>query len=133
MFSFLLGDMHPHVLALPFALLMLGLALNLLAQSRKLSREQFVFYALSFGGLAFINTWDVLFYLFILMGTRALWEWRERGKAAAVWWPALRFVLGISVVGALAYLPWYIIPENTAIYNRRTISIAVNSSTSIGC
>jgi YYY domain-containing protein len=108
MFSFLLGDMHPHVLALPFALLMLGLALNLLAQRQKVSREQFIFYALSFGGLAFINTWDVLFYLFILMGARVLWEWRERSEAKGIWWPALRFGLGIGVAGALAYLPWYI-------------------------
>jgi YYY domain-containing protein len=30
-FSFLLGDVHPHVLALPFVLLVVGLALNLLA------------------------------------------------------------------------------------------------------
>ncbi len=33
-FSFLLGDMHPHVLALPFALLAIGLALNLLLAVR---------------------------------------------------------------------------------------------------
>jgi uncharacterized membrane protein len=31
-FSFLLGDVHPHVLTLPFALLAVGLALNLLYQ-----------------------------------------------------------------------------------------------------
>jgi YYY domain-containing protein len=108
MFSFLLGDMHPHVLALPFVLLSLGLALNLLAQRSKISREQFILYAVSFGGLAFINTWDVLFYLLVLLGARALWEWRERGDAKAIWWPALRFVLGIGVAAALAYLPWYI-------------------------
>ncbi len=34
-FSFLLGDMHPHVLALPFVLLVLGIALNTLLGSRK--------------------------------------------------------------------------------------------------
>ena len=28
-FSYLLGDLHPHVLAMPFALLIIGLALNL--------------------------------------------------------------------------------------------------------
>ncbi len=33
-FSFLLGDMHPHVLALPFVLLALGLALNLVFAAR---------------------------------------------------------------------------------------------------
>ena len=33
-FSFLLGDMHPHVLALPFAILAVALALNLLLGAR---------------------------------------------------------------------------------------------------
>jgi YYY domain-containing protein len=33
-FSFLLGDMHPHVLGLPFVVLCLGLALNLLVGAR---------------------------------------------------------------------------------------------------
>lgn len=35
-FSFLLGDMHPHVLALPFVLLAIALALNLLLASHQL-------------------------------------------------------------------------------------------------
>ena len=35
-FSFLLGDLHPHVLALPFVLLAIGLALNLLLQASEL-------------------------------------------------------------------------------------------------
>ena len=39
-FSFLLGDMHPHVLALPFVLLALALALNALIKGRRgLSRR----------------------------------------------------------------------------------------------
>ncbi|MCS7222371.1 MAG: DUF2298 domain-containing protein [Anaerolineae bacterium] len=34
-FSFLLGDMHPHVLALPFVLLAIGLGLNLVLHARQ--------------------------------------------------------------------------------------------------
>lgn len=34
-FSFLLGDMHPHVLGLPFVLLAIGLAVNLMLGARK--------------------------------------------------------------------------------------------------
>jgi uncharacterized membrane protein len=37
-FSFLLGDVHPHVLALPFVLLVIALALNLLANRRSALR-----------------------------------------------------------------------------------------------
>ena len=38
-FSFLLGDMHPHVLALPFAILAVALALNLLMGARRWKLE----------------------------------------------------------------------------------------------
>jgi uncharacterized membrane protein len=38
-FSFLLGDMHPHVLGLPFVLLAIGLALNLLLGARSWKLE----------------------------------------------------------------------------------------------
>jgi len=39
-FSFLLGDMHPHVLALPFVVLALALALNLLLGARDWTTER---------------------------------------------------------------------------------------------
>ncbi len=42
-FSFLLGDVHPHVLALPFVLLALALALNLLLNRRKNGLSQSTF------------------------------------------------------------------------------------------
>ena len=38
-FSFLLGDLHPHVLALPFVLLAIGLALNLMLGARNWKLE----------------------------------------------------------------------------------------------
>jgi YYY domain-containing protein len=38
-FSFLLGDVHPHVLALPFVLLVVALALNLLANMTKQTNQ----------------------------------------------------------------------------------------------
>src|SRR5207244_193807 len=44
-FSFLLGDMHPHVLALPFVMLALGLALNVLLQKDRLQRGQLLLYS----------------------------------------------------------------------------------------
>lgn len=39
-FSFLLGDVHPHVLALPFVLLVVGLALNLLSHQKSAAGSQ---------------------------------------------------------------------------------------------
>ena len=89
-FSFLLGDNHPHVLALPFVLLALALALNLLLSLGKPERSlpaepkgdnllaklfraiqamwaggpfDLLLWALLLGGLGFLNTWDYPIYL----------------------------------------------------------------------
>ncbi len=91
-FSFILGDMHPHVLVLPFTLLAIALALNLY---RTLSEGEFnvkslahlgwgarfawparlapmAGYALVLGGLAFINTWDFPIYWALMVGGMVL-------------------------------------------------------------
>jgi len=89
-FSFLLGDNHPHKLALPFVLLCVGLALNLLLSkddrgvdggtlsSREggflcrawSMRGRILFYlpyALALGSLGFLNTWDLPVYLLVFL------------------------------------------------------------------
>lgn len=76
-FSFLLGDLHPHVLNLPFLLLVLSLGLNLYAAPEPPGKKvparpglgwlrrhpwQAGAIALSLGALAFINSWDFPVY-----------------------------------------------------------------------
>jgi YYY domain-containing protein len=67
-FSFLLADNHPHVLALPFAILALGLSLNVVLTKRRSTRSEVVFYAVCLGGLVFLNTWDGPIYMAVLVG-----------------------------------------------------------------
>jgi YYY domain-containing protein len=96
-FSFLLGDNHPHVLALPFVLLAIALGLNLLRRQRVCGQQLhwqlgtsadqthhtapwnpiayclegdwalFGFYALALGALGFLNTWDFPIYLSLVV------------------------------------------------------------------
>jgi uncharacterized membrane protein len=159
-FSFVLGDLHPHVLALPFAFLSLALALTWWRQSwlwdrrrthdgqpvagdehtvaeitvaeggagvrarsenpagsmrallRLFTPEQRWLWALTvvvLGGLAFLNTWDVLIHLFVIVAAIALALWRDRGR----WDPAVAaqavtaaFVLALPAL--LLYLPFYL-------------------------
>ncbi len=126
-FSFTLGDMHPHVLVLPFVLLAVALALNLY---RTLHEKEFsatwwmrftplISYALVLGALGFINTWDFPIYWALLVGgiilaryarvtpdseeTRRPWQ-----QVFNVVWATLPegFVLG--VLSILLYFPfWY--------------------------
>lgn len=112
-FSFLLGDMHPHVLALPFALLALMLAFNVLAEERppegRFRAVQAGLYVLVFGGLAFLNTWDLPIYLFILIGAMGIRRIRLRGwYAPADVLPPLAKGAALGVMGLAAYLPWLI-------------------------
>ena len=72
-FSFLLGDLHAHVLAIPFLLLSLAATLNIYCSSERLelawlSRNwgQAAVVALSGGALAFINFWDFPTFLAML-------------------------------------------------------------------
>lgn len=87
-FSFLLGDMHPHVLALPFVLLALALALNaLLKGSEKAqvaeglvgwlepARRLSLLVPLCLGALAFLNTWDFPIYWLVFVAAYGLGRW----------------------------------------------------------
>lgn len=116
-FSFYLGDMHPHVMSLPFTLLVVALVLAWMARRRlpawwhaaPSQRVLFILSAIVVGSLYFLNSWDLPTYvLFFLMGT--VWirrqaqsmdelpSWRE-------WSIQLITFLSMSV---LLYFPFYI-------------------------
>lgn len=73
-FSYLLGDLHPHVLVMPFALLAIGLSMNLYLGGSvgririkwieiSMNWSTFLVSAIIIGGLAFLNTWDFPMYV----------------------------------------------------------------------
>jgi YYY domain-containing protein len=74
-FSFWLGDMHPHVMALPFGLLAIALALQtaarLTAPAFAMGRRGWLELALTgivLGSLYAINSWDFPTYLLLFLG-----------------------------------------------------------------
>jgi YYY domain-containing protein len=118
-FSYLLGDLHPHVLAMPFDLLVVAVALNLFLGGWKgrtdlrlyrLSIEPIglFFGALILGGLAFLNTWDILVGFALVTGAYILRRALETGWS----WERLKDLFAIGVpMGLLAivlYLPFYV-------------------------
>jgi YYY domain-containing protein len=108
-FSFLLADVHPHVLALPFAALALGLALNVALMSRAPRRDEIVLYGVCLGGLVFLNVWDGPIYMAVLVGAEAVRRLRRRGVLwAADWWALLRLGLTLAVLALGLYLPFFI-------------------------
>ena len=132
-FSFLLGDNHPHVLALPFVFLALAIALNLLLSRRAsaetelpsteglLSRTRpflldlwegtgfdWLLWGLCLGSLGFLNTWDYPIYLAIVVACYAIV--RQRVKAVGWQWLYDTVVFGavLLALGIVLYLPFYV-------------------------
>jgi YYY domain-containing protein len=110
-FSFLLGDNHPHVLALPFVLLAIGVALNLLRRQLYDGGQynpltiffngdwlHFLISALFLGALGFLNTWDLPIYvgLAVLAYAAGLAACRKRFDA--------HFFLRVGALGAGLFL-----------------------------
>jgi YYY domain-containing protein len=108
-FSFVLSDIHPHVAALPFALLAIGLSLNLVLGKRDLWWYEYPIYAICVGGMIFLNSWDAV-YLALLIGAEVLRRWiRGRGQLTFedLWRSALFAVIMVGLTLAF-YLPWLI-------------------------
>jgi YYY domain-containing protein len=117
-FSFLLGDLHPHVLAIPFSLLAMAVGLHiflggwrgkisLLGMNLYIKPEGFFLAALVLGGLAFLNTWDILVAAALIVLAYVFACAREDGWR----WARLEdmFILGIPLgfCAVLLYLPFY--------------------------
>ncbi len=132
-FSFILGDLHPHVLALGFAFVAMVLALEWLqwgkhapwpaAYTREALRPwvraalfPVLGSAVILGGLAFLNTWDFPIYTFLVALALALGVgWQNGWHGLAARWPMLAALLAAMVLGGLlAYLPFYLTFQNQA-------------------
>lgn len=108
-FSFLLGDMHPHVLALPFVLLALALAFNWLLSRRKLTWPELSLTALCLGALGFLNTWDFPIYLFIAVAAYAAQRYWHHGAFNTAWMKDVGYTsVLLAVLGFAFYLPFYV-------------------------
>jgi YYY domain-containing protein len=118
-FSYLLSDLHPHVLAMPFALLAIGVSLNFflgadqfLAKFKNIQgwmkSWSFWLTALILGSLAFINTWDFPIYVGLLCFTWGYIRYRNDGWKWKVLWEFIKngFILGMT--GVVLFLPFYI-------------------------
>lgn len=115
-FSLILGDLHPHVMSLPFVILALALGLTSLASGKffgtqwvRENKVAFLVIALSLGGLAFLNSWDLPLGLALFLGTtfiasrKSVENWgREQTRDWAI------FAGALVALSVLLYLPFYL-------------------------
>ena len=110
-FSFILADVHPHVLALPFVVLVIGLALALVIREKPLRTADIVFYAVAAGGLMFLNLWDGPIYVVVLVAAEGLRRVMRNGGRGLTGDDLLMLGLfAVSVIGLalLFYLPFFV-------------------------
>ena len=109
-FSFVLSDMHPHVLALPFAVLSIGLAANLVMRRRGLYPWEFLLYGIFVGGMVFLNSFDAI-YLILVIGAEALRRLIVNGTGGYTrqdWRGIAMFGVALFVLMFALYLPFFV-------------------------
>ena len=121
-FSFLLADLHPHVLSLPFVFLILIFSLELYLKPKEdrfrwlglitldLSPLFFIILAWLAGGMAFLNTWNFPMYVGMIAGAYVFRNnrYRPQWSAGAIIKEFISMGLALGVTGGLLYLPWYL-------------------------
>ena len=121
MFSFVLGDLHPHVLSLPFVLLALGLTLNIVFSPRILGLTwlrdhalESASLALFIGSLAFINLWDLPVIAAIFGAAALVKAYGDcKGKLDSAAAGAACVVVPVLLVGLALFIPFYLDFEAT--------------------
>lgn len=117
-FSYLLGDLHPHVLSIPFGLLAIGVGLNLFLGGWRghtrifgipfpIKWQGLLIPAVVLGGLAFLNTWDILIAAAMVCGAFLLHRIVDAGWG----WRRIEETLGYAMIAGagslLLYVPFY--------------------------
>lgn len=133
-FSFLLGDLHPHVLSLPFCILALAVALNLLLAKQSqipgsespvsglqspisdlqslcqvILTPRMLLTSLIVGALGMLNTWDIVTYGFVIAAAFAIAQYRAIGKVSR--WlliSSIAFLVVLFAGGFLLFIPFYL-------------------------
>ncbi len=121
-FSFLLGDLHPHAMSIPFVLLFVAFGLGVFLSPARVSARWLIerpgvalAAGLLLGALAFINTWDVVTFGALWAALLALKAVRQQDGAWATalrraWLPAAATLfLAIAL-----YLPFYVSLDSQA-------------------
>lgn len=121
-FTFLFGDLHAHMMALPYTILAIGLALNLIrgaiqpttdADRSRWWRDPvevgtLILMGLTTGALWLMNTWDFPTYATLTIAALACVEYARRGRIdiAGLWAVAWRTIF-IVVIGRFLFLPFH--------------------------
>ncbi len=120
-FSLILGDLHPHVMALPYGALTLALAVELyhrertgLAQRWQRDASAWVM-PLIIGALGFVNSWDLPTFGGVCLLALGLGAWQgAHGHMKPQWARIASWAVMLVIGSILLYLPFYITLKSQA-------------------
>ncbi len=116
-FSFLVGDLHPHVMSLPFVLAWLGFMLNFIVSPLRLvirwglpdynTLVSLGIMGLFLGALAFINFVDIAVFGAVFVGIAAIKGYSQRRSAWRGFAAGLAVAAPVLALAVVLYLPFY--------------------------
>ncbi|HEU4758749.1 MAG TPA: DUF2298 domain-containing protein [Dehalococcoidia bacterium] len=115
-FSFLTGDLHAHMMAVPFNFLAVAAVLNLwrsdLPLDQSFWRRHPVLLAVSgvtVGAVGFVELWDLAAILLLVAALAVAWNyWRARRLGWSLVVEAAGFMVPLALLSVLAFLPFYL-------------------------
>ena len=118
-FSYVLGDLHPHVLVMPFVMLVINLAFNIyqgamdednppsiLGFTIPFKWDLFLVSAILVGGIIFLNTWDLPVYFSLLVGAFLLRQVMQKGWSGERIGEVLTLAIPLGILSFVLYLPF---------------------------
>lgn len=118
-FTFLLSDVHPHMLGMPFVILAISMAYNaflggwenetiFIGRRLSVNPVNITLAIITLGGIAFLNTWDFPFYL-LLIAFALVWNRvRRTGWQVIHLWQLMLFGLVGGIASIIVYIPFYL-------------------------
>ena len=111
-FSFLLGDLHPHFMFMPFGFLMLSMLLVLFTRQGDIFpkfslpgwRLYSIVFSLILGSVFMFNTWDYPTYVLLLFLTGVVIASRHRALAKS--WRFFGWILLLVILSVVLFLPF---------------------------
>ena len=116
-FSFLLADLHPHVLSMPFVLLVIyvGFSRLLLPYLNEIENSRLIHYfrtpqiwftGLILGVLLFVNTWDFPIYFGFITLIHSIQKIRGFGLNKRVIKEIILFSISLGIISLILYIPF---------------------------
>ena len=113
-FTFLFADLHAHLIALPFTLLVIATSMSVIFSSRGRApgkvedTVRLLLLGLSLGSLRVVNTWDLPTYVFISVGSVGIGQFVRHGgiSLSVIYRTCLKSIL-VLAVAFIAFIPYH--------------------------